>query len=100
MHRPQPEGTLRQLAHAVAARGPFELAALSPLVTIGGSLIVALALAEDAIDLDTAWTAATLDEAWQAEQWGEDSEATAALEARRREFAAAYRFLTLVQGCR
>ena len=96
MHRPQHEGTLRQLAHAVAAREPFELAALSPLVTIGGSLVVALALAEEAIDLDTAWAAATLDEAWQAEQWGEDAEAAATLEARRREFAAAYRFLTLL----
>lgn len=100
MHRPQPEGTLRQLGHAVAARGPFELAALSPLVTIGGSLIVAVALAEEAIDLDTAWMATTIDEAWQAEQWGEDTEAAAALEARRCEFAAGYRFLTLVQEAR
>ncbi len=98
MHRPQHEGTLRQLAHAVAARGPFELASMSPLVTIGGSLVVVLALAEEAIDLDTAWAAATLDEAWQAEQWGKDAEAVAVLEGRRRDFAAAYRFLTLVQG--
>jgi chaperone required for assembly of F1-ATPase len=96
MHRPQHESTLRQLGHAVEARGQFELAALSPLVTIGGSLVIALALAEEAIDLDTAWAAATLDEAWQAEQWGEDAEAAAALEARRREFAAGYRFLTLL----
>ena len=96
MHRPQHEATLRQLAHAVAARDPFALAGLSPIVTIGGSLIVALALAEEAIDLDTAWSAATLDEAWQAEQWGEDTEAAAALEARRHDFAAAYRFLTLI----
>ena len=96
MHRPQHEATLRQLAHAVAARDPFALAGLSPIVTIGGSLIAALALAEEAIDLDTAWSAATLDEAWQAEQWGEDAEAAAALEARRHDFAAAYRFLTLI----
>ena len=96
MHRPQYEATLRQLAHAVAARDPFALAGLSPIVTIGGSLIVARALAEEAIDLDTAWSAATLDEAWQAEQWGEDAEAAAALEARRHDFAAAYRFLTLI----
>ncbi|PWG03932.1 ATP12 family chaperone protein [Sphingosinicella humi] len=97
MHRPQHEATLRQLAHAVAARGPFELAGLSPLVTIGGSLVIALALAEEAIDLDAAWSAATLDETWQAEQWGEDVDAAAVLEERRRDFAAAYRFLTLVQ---
>ncbi|HEY9553036.1 ATP12 family chaperone protein [Allosphingosinicella sp.] len=96
IHRPQNASTLRQLTHTVAARGPFELAALSPLVTIGGSLVIALALAEDAIDLDAAWAAATLDEAWQAEHWGEDPEAAAAFEARRREFAAGYRFLTLL----
>ncbi|HEX8214593.1 MAG TPA: ATP12 family protein [Allosphingosinicella sp.] len=96
MHRPQPEMTLRQLSHAISSYGPFELAGLSPLVTIGGSLIVALALAEDAIGLEAAWAAASLDEAWQLEQWGEDSEAAAVLEARRLEFAAGYRFLKLL----
>ena len=97
IHRPQPPDTIVQLAQAVAARDPFELAALSPLVTISGSLVIALALAEEAIGLETAWAAATLDEAWQAEQWGEDSEATARLEARRAEFEAAERFLRLLR---
>ena len=96
MHRAQPGRTLQQLAKAVRARGPFELAALSPLVTISGSLLVALALAEGEISLDDAWAAATLDEAWQAEQWGEDELAVASMEARWGEFEAAYRFLTLL----
>jgi chaperone required for assembly of F1-ATPase len=96
VHRAQPGRTLDQLRRAVASYPSFALASLSPLVTISGSLIVSLALAEGAIDLDTAWAAATLDEAWQAEQWGEDSLAAAALEARRREFEAASRFLTLL----
>ena len=96
MHRPQPPETVARLAAAVATRDPFRLAALSPLVTISGSLVIALALAEGEIGLDAAWTAATLDEAWHAEQWGEDSLATQALEARRKEFEAAYRFLTLL----
>ena len=97
IHKPQPPNTIVQLAQAVAARDPFELAALSPLVTISGSLVIALALAEEAIDLETAWAAATLDEAWQAEQWGEDEEAAARLEARRVEFEAAERFLRLLR---
>jgi chaperone required for assembly of F1-ATPase len=97
MHCPQPADTVAQLAQAVLVREPFELAALSPLVTISGSLAVALALAEEAIDLETAWAAATLDEAWQAEHWGEDAEATARLEARREEFEAAERFLRLLR---
>jgi chaperone required for assembly of F1-ATPase len=96
MHRPQPPQTVERLARAVAARGPFQLAALSPLVTISGSLVIALALAEGEIRLDAAWSAATLDEAWQAEQWGEDALAVQALELRRIEFEAAYRFLTLL----
>lgn len=94
--RRQPERTLEQLRKAVAARDPFALAALSPLVTISGSLLIALALAEGAIDLPAAWEAATLDEAWQAEQWGEDSLAAAALEARRREFESAWTFFSLL----
>lgn len=96
MHRPQPDMTLRLLGQSVAARNPFELAPMSPLVTISGSLIIALALLEDAVSLADAWSAATVDEAWQAEQWGEDLEAARVLEARRTDFAAAYRFLKLL----
>jgi chaperone required for assembly of F1-ATPase len=96
MHRPQPPHTVEQLGRAVAARGAFQLAGLAPLVTIAGSLIVALALAEGAIGLEAAWDAAMLDEAWQAEQWGADPLAAASLENRRREFDAAYLFLTLL----
>jgi chaperone required for assembly of F1-ATPase len=96
MHMPQPPETLARLKAAVAARDPFALAGLSPPATISGSLLIALALAEGAISLDQAWAAATLDEQWQAEQWGEDSDAAAALANRRRDFAAAARFLALL----
>ncbi len=96
LHRPQPAITVDRLARAVAAHDAFTLAALSPLVTIAGSLVIALALAEGAIPLDEAWRAATIDESWQAEQWGEDAEAAAALANRRAEFEAAERFLQLV----
>ena len=96
VHRPQPPATLERLERAVLSKTAFELAALSPLVTISGSLLIGLALAEDGLDLDKAWEAATLDEAWQTEHWGEDEEAAAALEARRRDFEAAHRFLKLL----
>jgi len=96
IHMPQPAETLAGLRAAVAGRDSFGLAGLSPLVTISGSLLIALALAEGAISLDQAWAAATLDEGWQAEQWGEDAEAAAALANRRRDFAAAARFLALL----
>jgi chaperone required for assembly of F1-ATPase len=96
IHMPQPPETIARLGAAAAARDPFALAGLSPLVTISGSLLIALALAEGAIGLDAAWTAAMLDESWQAENWGEDAEAAAALAARRRDFVAAARFLSLL----
>jgi chaperone required for assembly of F1-ATPase len=96
MHRPQPLETVAQLAATVAARDPFRLAGLSPLVTVSGSLVIALALAEGAISLEEGWAAATLDEQWQAEQWGEDPLAAQAIAARRADFDAAYRFLTLL----
>ena len=95
-HRPQPPETVERLAAAVHARHPFELAGLSPLVTVSGSLVIALALAEGAVGLDQAWTAAALDEQWQAGQWGEDEEAAKALAGRRRDFEAAARFLSLL----
>jgi len=96
IHMKQHPETVACLAEAVAARDPFALAGLSPLVTISGSLLIALALAEGEIGLDRAWAAASLDELWQAENWGEDREAAAALANRRADFAAAARFLSLL----
>lgn len=96
IHVPQPPATIARLAAALAPADPFQLAALSPIVTIGGSLVTALALFEGAIDLDTAWSAVSLDDRWQIDQWGADDEAVAALANRRQDFAAAARFLRLL----
>lgn len=95
-HRPQPDLTVARLRDAITTRGPFELAALSPIVTIAGSLIVGLALVERAFDADTLWAAAHLDELWQEEQWGEDRFATQARAVRRAEWDAAVLFLDLL----
>jgi chaperone required for assembly of F1-ATPase len=97
VHRPQPEATLDRLSAATAARDPFALAGLSPLVTISGSLVTALAVAEEAVAPDQAWSAITVDESWQAERWGEDALAAQALEARRVDFIAAASFLSLLR---
>ena len=96
MHREQPACTVDRLRKAVETRDAFALAGLSQLTTISGSLVIALALAEDAFDGDTAWSAATVDESWQIEQWGEDLDATRLLQSRRRDFEAALRFLKLL----
>jgi chaperone required for assembly of F1-ATPase len=96
MHVAQPAETVAKLGHAVAALDSFRLAALSPLVTIGGSLIAALAVIEQAVPPEAAWEAVSLDDRWQLEQWGADAEAEATLDARRRDFLAAARFLELL----
>jgi len=96
MHRPQPPATLIRLRDAVAARTAFELAGLSPIVTISGSLVAALALIEHAATAEAVWRAAELDEDFQAEQWGRDPLSEAALESRRRDFDAGVRFLGLL----
>ena len=98
VHRPQPEATIERLNAATAALDPFTLAALSPLVTIAGSLVAGLALVERAFGEDEVWDAIRLDEDWQQSQCGEDEEAIAARDAKRREFAAAMRFLRLLGG--
>jgi chaperone required for assembly of F1-ATPase len=98
VHIGQPPVTIARLSEALAARAPFALAPISPLVTLGGSLVTALALAEGAIDPDDAFAATHLDELWQAERWGEDYLALETREARRKDFLAAARFLELLDA--
>jgi chaperone required for assembly of F1-ATPase len=98
MHVAQPAETIRKFSHAVASLDSFHLAGLSPLVTIGGSLIAALAVLEEMMPAEATWEAVSLDDRWQLEQWGDDREARAAFDARRRDFLAAARFLALLRG--
>lgn len=96
MHRAQPPVTLARLGEAVAARGTYELAALSPIVTISGSLIAALALIEGGASAAAVWTAALVDEDFQADRWGRDPLAEAAAAVRRQDFDAGVRLLGLL----
>ncbi|MEO5641360.1 MAG: ATP12 family protein, partial [Sphingomicrobium sp.] len=96
LHVDQPETTVARLGQRVRALDAFRLAGLSPLVTISGSLVAALGVIEEAVALETAWAAVSLDELWQTEQWGEDAEATHAMANRRADFESAARFLALL----
>ena len=93
MHVAQPSATVARLSEAVAALDAWRLAGLSPIVTITGSLVLGLALIEHAMDADATWAAARVDEAWQAELWGEDTLAVQATQARKCEFDAGVSFL-------
>ena len=96
LHVDQPPATVERLAHAVNALDPYRLAGLSPLVTIGGSLLAALGVLEEAFTPEQAWQAVSVDERWQLEQWGSDEEAETALANRERDFLAAAQFLKLL----
>lgn len=91
----QPEGTLEAVAARVAAiPAPLALAGAHAVMTLTGSAILALALANGQITADAAWDAAHLDEDYQIEIWGSDEEASERRALRRAEFDAAVLLLT------
>ena len=72
---------------------PIALAALDTLVTLSGSALIPLALADGALDAETAFAAASVEEDWNTHLWGEDAEAAHRRARRRAEFLAAARLL-------
>ena len=95
IHVAQPSALRTALAKALDAFDePFRLAGLSLATTLTGSLLIALALAERALDADAAWAAAHVDEDWNIKEWGEEAEAARRRAARRADFGAAALALT------
>lgn len=92
----QPDATITALQDAVLAQDAWRITALTPLVTIGGSLVAGLALLENALDADALWEAVSLDDLYQERRWGADSEAQKARAAHKRDWDNAARFLTLL----
>jgi chaperone required for assembly of F1-ATPase len=74
-HVEQPPDAIAALRRTLEARSNFSLAALRVIVSITGSLIMALALADHYIGTTATFVWSRIDDAWQAERWGEDSEA-------------------------
>jgi chaperone required for assembly of F1-ATPase len=93
----QPPAALAALRAALARRTPLALAALGIAVPALGSLVLGLALAERRIGPDEAHALAALDEAFQAEAWGEDDEAAARLAAIAADVRLAARILALAE---
>ena len=94
MHAAQPDEAIAA-ARAVIPQDVWRLGAVSSLTTLTGSALLALALAQGAIDPEAAWTAAHVDEDWQMAQWGRDEIALAQRNNRRAEFDAAVTVLKL-----
>ncbi len=93
----QPPAGLSALADVVAQYGDLELAALHGAASITGSLVLALALAEGRLDAAGAFTLSRLDETFQSEAWGRDTEAEARSARLADELQAIERFLRLAR---
>jgi chaperone required for assembly of F1-ATPase len=93
----QPPDSVAALHRTVAALEVEVLAGLGLAVPALGSLVLGLALAAARLDAPAAYALGTLDELFQAEQWGEDTEAAARREAVAAEIALAARFIALTQ---
>ncbi len=98
VHVEQPAATLARLEAKLGGMGSFRLAGLSPLVRLSGSVVLGLAVAGGLMAADEAFAAAELDSDWQAGRWGADAEALALRAERAAAFAAAARFLALLEA--
>jgi chaperone required for assembly of F1-ATPase len=98
VHKPQSPTALAALRTAIAERSSWELAALALATHASGSIVLALALVEQRIDAETAWSLSLMDELYQAELWGVDPLAVAKREGIRQDILAALEFLRLLRG--
>jgi chaperone required for assembly of F1-ATPase len=90
MHVEQPRESIAAIGfHLRQREEPLRLAALHVMTSITGSALLALAVEADELEPEAAWTAAHIDEDWNTEHWGEDFEAVARRNARKRDFMAA-----------
>ena len=95
VHVAQPEGSLARIKRELAGLDAFSLAALHVMTQLSGSALLALAVALRRLTPEEAWKAAHVDEDWQVSLWGEDADAAARRENRRRDFDNSARLLTL-----
>jgi chaperone required for assembly of F1-ATPase len=94
----QPAASLRALAAAVAEQDDFALTALHVATAACGSLIVALALLDGQLDARQAFAASQLDESFQIEAWGEDTEQAERRRALAADIRAAALFISLLRA--
>ena len=97
VHRPQPDNAVAAMRAQIPADNPWRLGAVSSITTLTGSGLIALAVAQGALDAGTAWAAAHVDEDWQMSQWGQDEPALERRTYREAEFNAAVTVLKLAK---
>lgn len=98
MHRPQSPDTIEKMRQRLGNLDPFALAGLQAMASLTASLTIALSALEDGADLDLLWSAASLEEEWQAELWGRDEQAEARRAKRHSDFMAAAEWCRLLRS--
>lgn len=95
---PQPDASLQAARDYALALDDFRLTGLVFACGLYGSALLAMAAVEGCLTADDAYELSRLDEAWQADRWGEDEEAKALTEARRQEAKALRVWLAELRG--
>ena len=98
IHQPQDQAALAALAAAVARHDTYGLAALGVLVPALGSLVLGLAVSANALSAPEAHALSVLDEIYQEELWGRDTEAHAGRLRVADDVAVAAQFLALARA--
>lgn len=94
----QSKEALLAIFRAVAASDDFVLTGLHAATAASGSVVIGLALAGGHMESEEGYGLAQLDELYQIERWGEDSEARAHREEVRDVLASATHFMALCRG--
>lgn len=97
MPAPQSDQVLDSMEARIAALDDFALTAVWLLAKHTGSLLLALAVWENAATPEEAFIASRLEEMHQNAQWGEDEEAVRRRESAAMEMAALGEFISLIQ---
>ncbi|MEO1641426.1 MAG: ATP12 family protein [Pseudomonadota bacterium] len=98
MHVAQKPEVLSRLRAEVARFDAFALAAVHDLISLSGSLILALAVTRGRLSVEDAWAISRIDEEWQIARWGRDEEAEAVTATKRQAFFDAAEFYRLAQS--
>ncbi len=93
VHRQQSEEALANMRRWFADHDDWTLTAVYQLTTLLGSALLTAMLLDHSLTADAAWRAAHVDEDFQIEQWGWDTEAQTRRAGRKREFERTVLFL-------
>lgn len=96
-HVEQPAGALTALRQALETLDSYTLAGLHVIAAVTGSIVLALAVVEGETSSLHAFQISRIDETYQAEKWGLDSEAEARARNLARELDKAFELVQLVR---